>query len=350
MAHRPGGEAEAVGSAPATMVSPAADVPSPITCDVSSLEMRGVLTAAPGLLTFTLASHATTELLVRLSSTLGDAVIFQEWNENLGHPPTAAALEVGPTDPSGDRLVGGAVVAVGGWSGGGGDGEGPEDACALFHEIGQIESVVMAPGERRAVVLVFRPAYVQACAPCLSPVPAACLGCRPAQPPWPTRPSPLAGGGGGGRDERRKRVGGGGGRLVHPERRLNSHRRLHSQRVGRERLAGHGWGRRARATPEVVFDHTYRWDGGRLCCEYARWGSPGEDRGGGRRGRWGQSARVCPASSAVARTQLSLSAAVRSARAAFRQLRGGRACAQGLHAVELLRGVDLRSAAHALAP
>jgi hypothetical protein len=153
----------------AAAVPAAADAPSPITCDASSLELRGVLTAAPGLLTFTLTSHATTELLVRLSSTLGDAVIFQEWNENLGHPPTAAALEAGPTDQAGDRPVGGAAAAVGGWSGG--DGEEPEDACALFHEIGQIESVVMAPGERRAVVLVFRPASVQARPPqqpCLS--------------------------------------------------------------------------------------------------------------------------------------------------------------------------------------
>jgi hypothetical protein len=137
-----------------------AEAAPPLTCDVASLEVRGVLTSAPGLLTFTLASHATTDLLVRLSSTLGDAVIFQEWNENLGHPPTAAVPEAGPTDQSGDQLVGGAAAGVGGW--GGGDGEEAEDACALFHEIGQIESVLMAPGERRAVVLVFRPAYVQA--------------------------------------------------------------------------------------------------------------------------------------------------------------------------------------------
>jgi len=160
-----------MAAAPPVAIAPAAP---PISCHLAALELSGVLTSAPGLLTFTLSSHAPVPLRVRLTSTLGDAVVFQEWNENLGHPPTATAVEVGATNPpaGGDTApaassVGGTASAVlGGWSGAGsgddgGDGDDPDDQCALFHEIGQIDALVLAPGERKAIVLVFRPSYAQ---------------------------------------------------------------------------------------------------------------------------------------------------------------------------------------------
>ncbi len=60
------------------MAAAAAAPPLPlISCDARSLELGGVLTSAPGLLTFTLTSRSSERLRVRLSSTLGDVLAFQ---------------------------------------------------------------------------------------------------------------------------------------------------------------------------------------------------------------------------------------------------------------------------------
>ena len=123
-----------------------------LSCSSERLEVGGVLTSAPGLLTFTLTSSAPFALYVRLSCSLGEAVAFQEWNENLGHVEDSTASSVAPgaappiVGEKGELLL---------------QDEEPEDQSALFHEVGLVESVRLEAGESRRLVLVFRPSYAQ---------------------------------------------------------------------------------------------------------------------------------------------------------------------------------------------
>eukprot|EP00315_Gephyrocapsa_oceanica_P045048 CAMPEP_0185537344 /NCGR_PEP_ID=MMETSP1366-20130426/110397_1 /TAXON_ID=38817 /ORGANISM="Gephyrocapsa oceanica, Strain RCC1303" /LENGTH=244 /DNA_ID=CAMNT_0028149063 /DNA_START=6 /DNA_END=738 /DNA_ORIENTATION=- len=105
------------------------------TVSPSRLCCHAVLTSAPALLPFSIASSSAVPLRVTLGSTFGDAVRFQAHDPALAHPPLGAGEGGGPLP-------------------GGGGGDSP----ALLHEMNLISSVALPPRGVVAVVLVFRPA------------------------------------------------------------------------------------------------------------------------------------------------------------------------------------------------
>jgi len=107
------------------------------TVSPSRLSCHAVLTSAPALLPFSIASSSAVPLRVTLGSTFGDAVRFQAHDPALAHPPLGAGEGGGPLP-----------------GGGGGGGDSP----ALLHEMNLISSVTLPPRGVVAVVLVFRPA------------------------------------------------------------------------------------------------------------------------------------------------------------------------------------------------